>query len=122
VAVAAHPFRKIRPVDEQVIRDGLCHVVECLNGRNTLWENLAVNRWQQRYQLTECGGSDAHRADEVGMITTRFFRPVRTRLELIQALKQGRCQPEIHAVGMPSAYLEMLPSASFCQHPAISQP
>lgn len=97
IAVAAHPFRENRPVDERLIHDGLCGAIESINGRNTPMENLAADAWRRSYDLTECGGSDAHTPDEVGKFATRFFAPVRTRGDLIRNLKQRLCQPEIHA-------------------------
>jgi predicted metal-dependent phosphoesterase TrpH len=100
-AVAAHPFRKARPADEQLIRKGLCHAVETINGRNTSHENRAVAQWLQRYRLTQCGGSDAHTLDELGTFATRFLVPVRSRADLIGALVQGLCRPEIPAGQAP---------------------
>jgi predicted metal-dependent phosphoesterase TrpH len=100
-AVAAHPFREARPVDERLIRDGLCHGVECVNGRNTSHENSAVADWVQRYRLTRCGGSDAHTLDELGTFATRFLVPVQSRADLIEALDQGLCRPEVPAGQAP---------------------
>lgn len=99
VAVAAHPFRKARPVDERLIREGLCGAMESSNGRNTPLENSSVAQWRQRYDLTECGGSDAHTLEEIGACATRFFVPIKTRIDLIQALKHRMCRPEIPVVG-----------------------
>jgi predicted metal-dependent phosphoesterase TrpH len=96
-AVAAHPFRKARPTDERLVRSSLCCGVERINGRNTFSENSAVERWIRRYRLTQCGGSDAHTLDELGTFATRFFMPVRSRADLIQALDRGLCRPEIPA-------------------------
>jgi predicted metal-dependent phosphoesterase TrpH len=96
-AVAAHPFRKARPTDERLVRNGLCHAVECVNGRNTSHENSAVEQWIQRYRLTQCGGSDAHTLDELGTFATRMLNPIQTRADLIQALRGGLCRPEIPA-------------------------
>jgi len=96
-AVAAHPFRESRPADERLIRSGLCHGVECVNGRNTFHENAAAGQWIERYRLTRCGGSDAHTLDELGTFATRFFVPVGSRAELIRALAQGLCRPETPA-------------------------
>jgi predicted metal-dependent phosphoesterase TrpH len=101
VAVAAHPFRKARPTDERLIRNGLCHGVECFNGRNTSGENDAVERWTRRYRLTRCGGSDAHTLDEMGIFATRFYAPVYSRTDLIRALSRGLCRPEIPAGQAP---------------------
>ncbi len=101
VAVAAHPFRRKRPVNENIIQQGLCGAIESFNGRNTLAENMAAERWRRCYDLIECGGSDAHTIDEVGTFATRFFVPIRTRSDLITALKERRCQPEISSLVQP---------------------
>ena len=99
-AVAAHPFRQARPVDERLVRNGMCHAIEVINGRNTPLENSAVEKWR-RYGLTQCGGSDAHAMDELGTFATRFLIPVQTRGDLIQALVQGKCRPEKPAGTVP---------------------
>jgi predicted metal-dependent phosphoesterase TrpH len=96
-AVAAHPFRQARPADERIVRNGLCHAVEVINGRNTPFENSAVGKWR-RYGLTRCGGSDAHTLNELGTFATRFLVPIQTRGDLIQALRKGLCRPEIPEV------------------------
>jgi predicted metal-dependent phosphoesterase TrpH len=95
VAVAAHPFRSGRSVSEQVIRMGLCNVVEGINGRNTPEENAAVKQWMNRYDLVQCGGSDAHQPEEIATFATRFLSPIRSRVDLIRALASGQCRPEI---------------------------
>ncbi|MFZ0611301.1 MAG: PHP domain-containing protein [Desulfobacterales bacterium] len=104
IAVAAHPFRRNRPVNEQIIQEGLCSAIESFNGRNTLTENLAAERWRRCYDLLECGGSDAHTIEEVGTFATRFFVPIQTRSDLITALKKRQCQPEIPGFAQPCAY------------------
>lgn len=103
IAVAAHPFRRKRPVNEKIIQEGLCGAIESINGRNTLTENLAAERWLRYYDLIACAGSDAHTPDEVGTVATRFFVPVRTRSDLITALKKKRCRPEIPLFVQPRA-------------------
>ena len=97
IAVAAHPFRVQRPVDERLIHEGLCKAIESINGRNTPMENLAVDTWRRSYDLmTECGGSDAHSLDEVGRFATQFLAPVRSRNDLIRNLKHRLCRPVLH--------------------------
>ncbi|QTA91152.1 PHP domain-containing protein [Desulfonema magnum] len=93
-AIAAHPFRKNRAVQEYVIREGLCDIVESVNGRNTDAENHRVDSWRQKYFLTESGGSDAHSLNELGKVRTGFAMPVRSRADLIFALKNGLCYPQ----------------------------
>ena len=104
MAVAAHPFRRQRPTDEQVIQEKLCHAVESLNGRNSFAENAAVSDWLRRYDLIQCGGSDAHTPEEVGTFGTRFFNPILSRIDLIRALKNNACRPE--ALGFKAAPMD----------------
>ena len=94
-AIAAHPFRTARPVSEEVLRDGSCHIVECLNGRNSAYENRRTEDWFRRYSLIGCGGSDAHSLDELGRARTFFPCPIHTRADLICALKKGMCRPAV---------------------------
>lgn len=104
VAIAAHPFRSNRPVSEHLVREGFCRVVESVNGRNTPFENLQVEKWRKELSLTCCGGSDAHSLDELGTVGTRFSIPVRSRADLILAFKNGLCHPEYSA---PNNLLEV---------------
>ncbi len=89
VAIAAHPFRPGRRVDEELIKDGLCTIVEGMNGRNSQEANERVLPWQSQYRISLVGGSDAHTLAELGRIPTGFTTPIRTRSDLIGALKEG---------------------------------
>jgi predicted metal-dependent phosphoesterase TrpH len=89
VAVAAHPFRNNRPTREYLIRQGLCRIVEGVNGRNHAHENNRVSSWEQNYGVKQVGGSDAHSLAELGRKATCFHTPISNRADLIQALKKG---------------------------------
>jgi predicted metal-dependent phosphoesterase TrpH len=102
IAVAAHPFRQGRSVSEFVLRQGLCEVVESVNGRNSESENLRVSFWRKQYRFTECGGSDAHSLAELGKAKTEFSVPIRSRAELVAALRKGCCGLDLQ---MPERYL-----------------
>lgn len=92
-AIAAHPFRHNNSVSESLIRDGLCRIVESVNGRNTDWENGQVAQWRKHYPLIECAGSDAHSLPELGKMKTRFDMPINTQADLVFALNNGLCAP-----------------------------
>jgi hypothetical protein len=93
-AIAAHPFRKVRPAKEYTIKSKLCNIVESINGRNTSIENSKINIWRKKYNFTECGGSDAHTLQEIGKVKTRFFTDIRSSEDLVYALNNGLCIPE----------------------------
>jgi len=102
VAVAAHPFRNLRPVDEYLIQEGLCGIIETVNGRNSYLENLRADHCRRKYDLTHTGGSDAHSLEELGKVVTRFTMPVKSRSDLVFALKNNRCYPEWNMPGQLS--------------------
>ncbi|MDA3970904.1 MAG: PHP domain-containing protein [Desulfobulbaceae bacterium] len=94
VAVAAHPFRVKRPTQEYLVSQGLCRIVEGVNGRNQGTENAATSAWQDQYGVAMVGGSDAHSIAELGRVTTSFTAPIRSRDDLIGALKTGAFTPQ----------------------------
>ena len=99
--VAAHPFRRARPVSESVIRNNLCRIVESVNGRNSDSENQQVALWRRRYDLVECAGSDAHTLAELGKLKTRFTVPINTMADLVHALNRGFCAPYTNGRTVP---------------------
>jgi predicted metal-dependent phosphoesterase TrpH len=92
-AIAAHPFRAGRQVDPSLFAEGLCRIVEGINGRNTDEENLRVKELARQYDLVQCGGSDAHQLNELGKTATRFQTPVTNKADLVKALRDGSCMP-----------------------------
>ncbi len=94
VAVSAHPFRFNRPTSEHLIKNGLCTIVEGINGRNHQNENDSVASWENLYGVRQVGGSDAHSLEELGRVATLFQQPIRSRADFIDALKNGRYSPE----------------------------
>ena len=95
VAVSAHPFRHNRPTQEHLIDQGLCSIVESINGRNHQNENDSVTDWKHRFDIKEVGGSDAHSLDELGRVITHFHNPISNRADFIQALQSGFYHPEL---------------------------
>ena len=94
-AIPAHPFRYERPVQEGIIKAGLCNVLEGVNNRNTWNENYQTLSWLENYHLLSLGGSDAHSLEELGKVATWFNIPIRSGSDLINALnsEQTVCYP-----------------------------
>lgn len=95
VAIAAHPFRPGRSVSEFAVSEGLCSVVERVNGRNKPEANERTLEWFDRYQLSASGGSDAHTLEELGRTPSRILAPIAGRADFIKALKAGLIEPVI---------------------------
>ncbi len=80
-------------------RDGLLRVthetieffesVEALNGSDTRLQNVAASGLAHGFRLPGIGGSDAHSAEEVGRVATRFARKLTTNDDLLNALRAG---------------------------------
>lgn len=90
VAIAAHPFRADRPTSEFIVREGLCTIIEGINGRNREIENLRCKTWQRHYGVKQVGGSDAHSLAELGRVVLRMPGRVRNRSDFVEALRRGR--------------------------------
>jgi len=91
-AVGAHPCRRGRGLDPRLLSAGLVKVIEGVNGRNLSEENQQAQQLGLRHDLTLVGGSDAHDSSEVGAAATLFEQPVFSQMDLVDALRSGRCQ------------------------------
>lgn len=89
VAIPAHPFRRSRPVDFQILH--LFDIIEVLNGRNQDYENDLCMHWIETNGNSKkrIGGSDAHTLDEIGRIVTVFDKDIYTSEDLVRELRDG---------------------------------
>ncbi len=87
VAIAAHPFRKYRPVEPCFLYES--KIIESVNGRNLPNENELCKKWLRQYGngVKEIGGSDAHTIEEIGQVVTVFKNNVYDVDDLIRELK-----------------------------------
>ena len=114
VAIAAHPYRRRFLEDpgrdpaaraemlERAGRDeffNFCAAIEGVNGRGADVQNEFSQDLSAMLGLPMTGGSDAHRAEQVGTAATRFEREIASLEDLIRELKAGR----FHAERMRSA-------------------
>ena len=108
ILVAAHPYR--RRFLEGPGRDpearaemlrraaadpffGLCEAVECLNGRGSPVQNLYSVDLCSSLEMPSVGGSDAHRAGQIGTAATEFFGRVECLDDLLRLLRSGEYRP-----------------------------
>ena len=92
-AVPAHPFRWSHGIGGSSARRLPLTAIETRNGHNSPWANQAAERLRDERRLAGTGGSDAHRAAELGRCTTTFSRPVRSPSEFVTELSAGRLSP-----------------------------
>jgi hypothetical protein len=86
-AVAAHPCRGIRPVDDGLL--DLCHAVETFNGGNRHSENIDACQAAERHGLPGIGASDAHHLGALGRIVSESSVDIETRGDLVRAIRNG---------------------------------
>lgn len=89
VAIPAHPFRRSRPADPNILP--LFDIIEVANGRNQLAENERCRSWiASKGHGKKCiGGSDAHTPDEIGCVVTVFGKNIYTPENLVRELRDG---------------------------------
>lgn len=108
--IAAHPFRGFLVFDvgqlgltpEKAMERSLFkHVdaVEVLNSKVTESENDFAAQVAHGLGAPCTGGSDAHDVQEVGIYATSFPAQIRNERDLIEALKQGDCEPVAYQRG-----------------------
>ena len=109
VIIAAHPYRRRfleDPGREPAAREemlgrasgdeffGFCDAIEGLNGRGTRMQNDFAQELGDRLGARMTGGSDAHRAEQLGTAATRFEQQITSLDDLIAELRAGRFQAE----------------------------
>jgi hypothetical protein len=94
VAIAAHPFRRDRPVNPYVLP--LSKIMESVNGRNDPAENEMCKNWIRKHgdEVKEIGGSDAHTVEEIGQVVTVFKKHIYGMDDLIRELLYGNYSPQ----------------------------
>jgi hypothetical protein len=92
-AIAAHPFRMIRPVASHLLNNGLCHAIETINGGNSFIENVQACEASRRLGLPGAGASDAHSLNALGRAASVIDAPVNNREDLVRAIRQGLIRP-----------------------------
>ncbi len=108
VLIAAHPYRRRFLEDpgrdpearagmlERAVADpffGLCEAGEALNGRGSAEQNRYSADLCDALALPSVGGSDAHRAPQIGTAATEFLGRVEGLQDLLRLVKDGRCRP-----------------------------
>ena len=90
VAIAAHPCRRGRSTDPTLFAGGQLQLIEGVNGRTSPVDNELAQAYGRLYGCGLVGGSDAHRRQEVGRVTTIFPEPLYDQQQFIAALRTGR--------------------------------
>jgi hypothetical protein len=95
VAIWAHPFREYNVIhyDTEYARFKGINILEGINGRNNEQENLEAINYSKEHNYKIIGGSDAHKASDIGKCLTLFKDKIRSEEEFIHALKRSSYMP-----------------------------
>lgn len=88
VVVAAHPRRFPSGIGLESARTGPFDGIEVLNGGNPERSNSAARRVAERRRISQTGGSDAHRPDEIGRVFT-VVEDCSTEDDVVEAIRRG---------------------------------
>jgi predicted metal-dependent phosphoesterase TrpH len=100
VCVLAHPFRWVHGVGRRVAASAPVQGLEARNGRNSAVTNGRAELLAARRGLATTGGSDAHEARSLGRAFTSFPFDEPSVDELLERLRQGRCDPGGHSLSV----------------------
>lgn len=97
VAVAAHPYRFLTGIGPQALADsanaGHLRVAEAINSRERSIVHENTLRASHALGLAATGGSDAHWVRDIGNAYTQFESMPGSARELVDAVRDGLCQP-----------------------------
>ena len=106
VIIGAHPYRRRLIIDSDNNSDyqtehmimraaedeffNICDAIEGLNGRGQPLENRFSIDLANRLGLKVCGGSDAHKLEQIGVAATEFYNKIDCLSDLITEIKLGK--------------------------------
>lgn len=96
VCIAAHPFRgNSRGLGEDLLRVRGLAGIEVLNGSSTEEENKKAYEYCKMLDLQPIGASDCHNLIALGRYATKVPSDCKTVTDLVEALKNERCEPMV---------------------------
>jgi hypothetical protein len=100
IVISAHPYKRSRGKDEYYgIADGMLELdIDGIELYHPEHDEAAVARVREASRrmggIPLTGGSDAHVLSAVGECTTVFHEEVRNEAEFVEAIRQGRVNPQ----------------------------
>jgi predicted metal-dependent phosphoesterase TrpH len=88
--VLAHPLRWFHGVGGAAVQRSTVGAIEVVNGHTGSRHNRGAAALAAERRLGGTGGSDAHRAEELGRAVTVFPDGLRTTDDLLEAIRRGR--------------------------------
>lgn len=87
IVIAAHPFREMLGVSEDLIYQLALDAVEVYSSNQELWQTRLACSVAKKMDIPIISGSDAHVPELVGYSVTRFTIPIRDERDFVNAIK-----------------------------------
>lgn len=92
VCAPAHPFRGPESLGVNLFSIGKFDAIETHNGANPPSQNMEAIEASMKLGVPSIGGSDCHRAEQVGRAYTEFEREIESIQEIVREIVAGRCR------------------------------
>lgn len=95
VVIAAHPFRELLGVSEDLIYQLDIDAIEVYSSNQEPWQTVLACSIAKKKGIPVISGSDAHVPELVGYSVTRFTVPIKGEKDFVDAIKDRRfvCVP-----------------------------
>lgn len=87
VVIAAHPFRDVLGVSEDLIYQLDLDAIEVYSSNQEPWQTKLALGIAEKMDIPVISGSDAHIADLVGYTITKFSVPIKNEMDFVNAIK-----------------------------------
>lgn len=96
IVIAAHPFRSILGVTEELIYKIELDAIEAYSSNMEPWQTQLACSVAEKMNIPVVGSSDAHISKLVGYSTTKFNKPVKNEEDFVNAVKSRQFIPVPH--------------------------
>lgn len=90
IVIAAHPFRDLLGVSEDLIYQLDLDAIEVYSSNQEPWQTQLAFSIAEKMDIPVISGSDAHVVDLVGYTITKFNVPIRNEMDFVNAIKNRK--------------------------------
>lgn len=98
IVIAAHPFREMLGISEELIYQADLDAIEVYSSNIEQWQTQLACSIAKKKDLPVVGASDAHTKELVGFAVTKFDIPVKNEKDFVKAIKNHKCSAIPHKV------------------------
>lgn len=98
IVIAAHPFREMLGISEELIYQADLDAIEVYSSNMELWQTRLACSIAEKMDISVVGSSDAHTKELVAFAVTEFTVPVKNEKDFVNAIKKRKCTAIPHKV------------------------